>query len=98
MPKHSVKVYIDTALALDYYLATHREWPDDHFIDTRSEYEKAEEMLWTELLKNNKRLWYEADLNYSGGYRGSERLVYSNDGKIYYSGDHYKSFQQLGGR
>jgi len=25
-------------------------------------------------------------------------LVYSNDGKIYYNGDHYKSFQQLGGR
>jgi hypothetical protein len=44
------------------------------------------------------RTWYEADLNYSGGYRGSERLIYSSDGQIYYSGDHYKTFQQIGAR
>jgi len=44
------------------------------------------------------RTWYEADLNYSDGYRGSELIIYSNDGLIYYSGDHYKTFQQLGGR
>jgi RHS repeat-associated protein len=44
------------------------------------------------------RIWNEADLNYSSGYRGSERLLYSNDGQIFYSGDHYKTFQQLGGR
>lgn len=44
------------------------------------------------------RVWYEADLNYQGGYRGSERLIYSNDGLIYYSGDHYKTFQMLGAR
>lgn len=44
------------------------------------------------------RTWYEADLNYSAGYRGSERLLYSSDGLIYYTGDHYKTFQQLGAR
>ncbi|MFN7286643.1 MAG: ribonuclease domain-containing protein, partial [Verrucomicrobiota bacterium] len=42
------------------------------------------------------RTWFEADLNYSGGYRGGERLLYSNDGKMFYSGDHYKTFQQIG--
>ena len=42
------------------------------------------------------RTWFEADLNYSGGYRGGERLLYSNDGKLFYSGDHYKTFQQIG--
>ena len=42
------------------------------------------------------RTWKEADLNYSGGHRKSERLVYSNDGQIYYTSDHYKTFQKLG--
>lgn len=37
----------------------------------------------------------EADVNYNGGHRGPERLVYSDDGDIYYSPDHYDSFEQL---
>lgn len=41
------------------------------------------------------RKWYECDVNYKGGYRGSERLLYSNDGLIYYTVDHYKTFEQL---
>lgn len=43
------------------------------------------------------RNYFEADVNYEGGYRGAERLVYSNDGLIYYTDDHYDSFQQLYG-
>lgn len=41
------------------------------------------------------RQYYEADVNYQGGYRGAERLVYSNDGLIFYTKDHYESFEQL---
>jgi len=41
------------------------------------------------------RVWYECDVNYNGGYRGAERLVYSNDGLIYYTADHYQSFTRL---
>lgn len=41
------------------------------------------------------RQWYECDVNYQGGFRGSERLVYSNDGLIYYTDDHYQTFSQL---
>ena len=41
------------------------------------------------------RLWYECDIDYEGGYRNSKRLVYSNDGLIYYTDDHYKTFQRL---
>lgn len=41
------------------------------------------------------RVWYECDVNYAGGFRGPERLVYSNDGLIYYTDDHYESFTQL---
>ena len=43
------------------------------------------------------RTWYEADINYSWGYRGAERILFSNDGLIYYTGDHYESFQLLYG-
>lgn len=41
------------------------------------------------------RIWYECDVNYQGGYRGAERLVYSNDGLIFYTEDHYESFIQF---
>lgn len=47
------------------------------------------------LPKKNGRQWYECDVNYYGGYRGDERIVYSNDGLIYYTDDHYVSFTQL---
>ncbi len=43
------------------------------------------------------RLYYEADVNYDGGYRGAERLVYSNDGLVYYTEDHYDSFTLMYG-
>ena len=39
--------------------------------------------------------WKECDVNYSGGYRGSDRLVFNADGAVYYTSDHYKSFTQL---
>ncbi len=41
------------------------------------------------------RVWYECDINYQGGFRGSERIVYSNDGLIYFTSDHYESFDRL---
>lgn len=47
------------------------------------------------LPKEKGRQYYECDVNYEGGYRGGERLVYSNDGLIFYTNDHYKSFKQL---
>lgn len=41
--------------------------------------------------------YYECDINYNGGHRGAERLVFSNDGLIYYTSDHYESFELLYG-
>lgn len=41
------------------------------------------------------REYTECDVNYNGGYRGSERIIFSNDGLIYYTNDHYKTFTQL---
>ncbi len=43
------------------------------------------------------RVWYECDVNYAGGFRGAERLLYSNDGLIYYTNDHYESFTPIYG-
>ena len=40
------------------------------------------------------RIWFECDVNYEGGYRNAYRLVYSNDGLIYYTEDHYKTFEK----
>ena len=37
----------------------------------------------------------ECDIDYEGGYRGSKRIVYSKDGCIYYTEDHYETFEQL---
>ena len=46
------------------------------------------------------RKYYECDISYSNnnikkGNRGTKRLVYSNDGLIFYTEDHYEHFTQL---
>ena len=47
------------------------------------------------LPEDGERLWYECDVNYEGGYRGQERLLFSSDGLIYYTGDHYETAELL---
>ena len=46
------------------------------------------------LLLEDKK-YFECDIDYQGGYRGAKRLVYSDDGWIYYTADHYDSFELL---
>lgn len=41
------------------------------------------------------RIWTECDVNYNGGFRGAERIIFSNDGLIFYTDDHYQTFEQL---
>lgn len=41
------------------------------------------------------RTWHECDIDYDGGMRGPERIVWSTDGLIYYTSDHYETFEQL---
>jgi len=44
------------------------------------------------------RVWYECDIDTAGAdSRGAKRIVFSNDGLIYYTDDHYESFTQLYG-
>jgi hypothetical protein len=40
------------------------------------------------------RVWHEADVNYDCGTRNADRLLYSTDGLIFITKDHYKTFQQ----
>lgn len=41
------------------------------------------------------RIWYEADINYTGGIRNSSRIIYSNDGLIFVTYDHYFTFNEI---
>ena len=46
-------------------------------------------------LPNKKsRKWYEADLNYDCGRRNADRVVFSSDGLIYVTKDHYNTFEE----
>lgn len=41
------------------------------------------------------RKYYEADCYYQGGPRNEYRIIYSNDGHVWYTGDHYNTFIEL---
>lgn len=41
------------------------------------------------------RIWYEADLNYYGGRRNSHRIVWSDNGLIFVTFDHYLTFIEI---
>ena len=50
------------------------------------------------LPKKNGRQYYECDIDTVGTTsRGAKRIVYSNDGLIYYTEDHYETFELLYG-
>jgi hypothetical protein len=50
------------------------------------------------LPKKNGRQYYECDIDTLGeSSRGAKRIVYSNDGLVYYTDDHYESFTLLYG-
>ena len=52
-----------------------------------------------QLPKAKGRTWRECDINTLGKRsRGPERLVYSNDGLIYYTPDHYETFTLVYGK
>ncbi len=50
------------------------------------------------LPKKSGRTWKECDIGTIGkSSRGAERIVFSNDGLIYYTNDHYETFELLYG-
>ena len=47
------------------------------------------------LPKAKGRQYYEADCYYVSGPRNQYRIVYSNDGLVYYTDDHYETFKKM---
>lgn len=47
------------------------------------------------LPEKRDRKWYEADIDFYCGSRGPKRLVWSNDGLLYLTVDHYQSFKAV---
>lgn len=47
------------------------------------------------LPKKKGRTYFECDIDYMGGFRNGKRIVYSDDGLIFYSEDHYNTFLQM---
>jgi len=41
------------------------------------------------------RQWFEADINYRGGFRNTQRIVFSNDGLMFVTYDHYRTFYEI---
>lgn len=41
------------------------------------------------------RIWYEADINYKTGKRNFQRVLWSNDGLIFVTYDHYETFYEI---
>lgn len=41
------------------------------------------------------RIWYEADINCYSGKRNSQRVLWSNDGLVFVSYDHYRTFVEI---
>jgi len=41
------------------------------------------------------RIWYEADIEYTLGGRNTKRIVFSNDGLIFITYDHYRTFMEI---
>jgi len=54
--------------------------------------------IWTNRQKSlptkSGRKYFEADLNYNCGNRNADRVVFSNDGLVFITFDHYRSFEE----
>lgn len=47
------------------------------------------------LPQRSGRIWYEADINYYSGRRNGHRLLWSNDGLLFVTYDHYETFLEI---
>lgn len=47
------------------------------------------------LPKKTGRVWHEADINYTPGKRNSLRIVWSTDGLVFVTYDHYHTFYEI---
>ena len=78
------------------YINEYKRLPHNYI--TKNEAKKLGWQTKGTLDKKNGRNWKECDIDYVKGNRNAKRIVFSNDGLIYYTGDHYKSFSKLYGK
>ncbi|MCL2772351.1 MAG: hypothetical protein FWD71_03285 [Oscillospiraceae bacterium] len=87
----------------DYYLAYTGKLPDYYVTKSDTENSSGGKILGGDVYENRNehlpdapgRIWYEADINYVGGPRGGERIVYSSDGLIFVTYDNYRTFIEV---
>lgn len=48
------------------------------------------------LPESDGRIWHEANFDYISGYRNNCRMLYSNDGLLFVTYDHYTTFFEIG--
>lgn len=70
------------------------KWPSN-FVPDRMITRGAYANLNVHLPMSPGRIWYEADINYKTGRRNSSRILWSNDGLIFITYDHYKTFYEI---
>lgn len=47
------------------------------------------------LPRKGGRQYYECDIDFEGRYRNGKRIVFSNDGLVFYTEDHYETFEEI---
>ena len=70
------------------------KWPSNFIPDkmiTNGKYENKNGHLPNKPGRN----WYEADINYQTGKRNNQRIVWSDDGLIFVTYDHYETFYEI---
>ena len=94
--------WYDTLEEVAVYLTLYDELPENYL--TKKE---AQKLGWVSiggdrfgnyegLLPEKKgRSWTECDIDFEGDYRGAKRIVFSTDDLIYYTDDHYASFEEV---
>ena len=104
--KEHVALYIHTYGHLPSNYITKKEanalgWPDEGYLKNLApgksiggDYFGNYEGL---LPKKKGRKYYECDIDFKGKGRNAKRIIYSNDGLIYYTEDHYETFELLYG-
>ena len=87
----------------DYYVSSydaslvgwkHGKWPSN-FISEKTITSGIYKNFDGHLPQAPDRIWYEADINYKGGRRNKQRIVWSNDGLIFVTYDHYETFYEI---
>ena len=105
MEKNGADVQIFYSNKLPDYYVKRAYAEDTGFRNNRGNLDKVlpGKMIGGDIYKNKNgklpsapgRVWHEADINYDKGYRNRQRILYSNDGLVFVTYDHYHTFYEI---